>query len=171
MDPTQRETNRRNWDERAALHARGSFYDFDGFVADGSRWLHPCEAVELGDVRGKSLVQLQCHMGQDLLSWLRLGAARGVGLDFSAPAIEHARQLAARCGLSERARFVLSDVYDAPQALAGAGPFDIVYVSVGALCWLPDVKRWAEVCAALLPPGGVLYVHESHPMLFALGEH
>ena len=138
MDSEQRETNRRNWDERAELHARGKFYDLDGFVAQSARpWLHPSEPVELGSVQGKSLVQLQCHLGLDLLSWLRLGAARGVGLDFSPNAVEHARALAQRCGLDARAQFVVSDVHDAPSAIAAHAPFDIVYVSMGALPWIP----------------------------------
>jgi SAM-dependent methyltransferase len=170
MDREQLEANRRNWNERAARHARGRFYDLDGFVARGTPWLHPSEQEELGPVAGKSVVQLQCHLGLELLSWLRLGAARGIGLDFAETAVEHARALAERCGLQARAEFVVADVYDAPAALAAHAPFDVVYVSLGALAWLPDVARWARVCAALLTRGGVLYLREVHPMLGAVTE-
>jgi SAM-dependent methyltransferase len=171
MRDEERETNRRNWDERARVHARSAFYDLDGFAAGRRQlWLHPCEPVELGDVRGKSLCQLQCHLGVETLSWARLGAARVVGLDFSADAVASARSLAMRCGLEARAGFVQADVHDAPVALAGLAPFDIVYVSVGAICWLPEVRRWAEVVRSLLAPGGVLYMREVHPMLGAIEE-
>jgi SAM-dependent methyltransferase len=168
MDHEHREANRRNWNERAELHARGRFYDLDGFVAGLTQWLHSSETAELGPVAGKSVVQLQCHLGLDLLSWLRRGATRGVGLDFSENAVAHARRLAQRCGLDARAQFVVADVYDAPAALAAHAPFDVVYVSLGALPWIPVVVRWARVCAALLPPGGLLYLREVHPMLFTL---
>jgi SAM-dependent methyltransferase len=165
------EANRRNWDERARVHARSSFYDVEGFVA-GRRelWLHPSDPELLGSVAGKSLCQLQCHLGLETLSWARLGAARVVGLDFSRDAVETARSLAARSGLSDRATFVEADVHDAAQALAGHAPFDIVYVSVGAICWLPSITRWAEVVRSLLAPSGVLYMREVHPMLSALTE-
>src|SRR5687767_4308557 len=131
------EANRRNWDERARVHARSSFYDVEGFVSGRRQlWLHPGEPDMLGSVAGKSLCQLQCHLGLEALSWARLGASRVVGLDFSRDAVETARSLAERCGLAERATFVEADVHDAVQALAGHAPFDIVYVSVGAICWL-----------------------------------
>lgn len=171
MRDEHRETNRRNWDERARIHAKSEMYDLDGFVARPDRiWLHPSEPAELGDFRGKALCQLQCHLGIETLSWARLGAARVVGLDFTESAIAIARQLAARAGLDDRATFVLSDLYDAPSALRELAPFDVVYVSVGAICWLPSITRWAAVVRALLAPGGVLYVREVHPMVNTLEE-
>jgi SAM-dependent methyltransferase len=161
-----RDSNRKNWDARARVHARSQFYDLDGFASGQRRLsLKPWEPDEVGDVTGKSLCQLQCHLGVETLSWARLGAGRVVGLDFSAEAIETARALAARCALTDRATFVEADVHDAPRALGGHAPFDIVYVSVGAICWLPEVKRWAAVVRGLLAPGGMLYMHEVHPML------
>ncbi|MET0386391.1 MAG: class I SAM-dependent methyltransferase [Polyangiales bacterium] len=163
--------NLRNWNERASIHARSNMYDLEGFVADPSRlWLHPSERGELGDVQGRTLCQLQCHLGLETLSWARLGASRTVGLDFSGNALDIARGVAQRCGLSERVSFVESDVYEAPQALAAHAPFDIVYVSVGAICWLPSITRWAAVVSSLLKPGGTFYMREVHPMLAALSE-
>ncbi|UJR81720.1 class I SAM-dependent methyltransferase [Sandaracinus amylolyticus] len=166
MRDEHRDTNQRNWDERARIHARSKLYDLDGFVAGApSIWLHPCERVELGSVEGRSVCQLQCHLGVETLSWARLGASRVVGLDFSRDAIATARDLAERCGLADRARFVESDVHDAERALGDEAPFDVVYVSVGAICWLPSIARWARIVRALLKPGGVLYVREVHPMM------
>ena len=166
VDPEHRAANLLVWDERAPIHARSAFYSVEAFVADpASSRLHPGALGELGQVRGRSLVHLQCHLGVETLSWARLGARRVVGLDFSSAAIEQARTIAGRCGLGDRARFVEADVYDAVRALAGEAPFDIVYVSVGAVCWLPSIRRWADQVAALLAPGGVVYVHPSAPAI------
>jgi SAM-dependent methyltransferase len=171
MHAEHRDTNRRNWNERALIHARSKLYDLDGFVADpGKLWLHPAEPVELGSVVGKTLCHLQCHLGVETLSWLRLGARRVVGLDFAPAAIAAASELAERTGLSGRARFVEADVYDALAALEGQFPFDVVYVSLGAICWLPDIRRWARLIASLLTPGGLLYLREVHPVLQTLEE-
>lgn len=155
-----RAANRARWDESAPLHASSALYDLDGFRA-GRDDIRPFEHGEIGPVAGRDLVHLQCHLGTDTLSWSRHGA-RVTGLDFSANAIGIARQLAADCGLE--ARFVCADVYDAVEALGGAR-FDIVYTGIGALCWLSDVHRWAEVVAELLRPGGVLYLVEIHPIV------
>jgi 2-polyprenyl-3-methyl-5-hydroxy-6-metoxy-1,4-benzoquinol methylase len=160
-----REANRANWDERVPIHVSGEFYDVAGFKAGHER-LRPFELSEVGSVAGKDLVHLQCHFGIDTLSWARRGA-RVVGLDFSAPAIEEAQRLAAE--LSLEADFVQSDVYDAPDSLGGRA-FDVVYTGLGALNWLPDIRRWAGVVAALVRPGGFLYLSEFHPFTDVFGD-
>ena len=152
------ELNRAMWDERVPIHVASEFYDVEGFV-DGRQTLKPFEPDELGDVSGLDLVHLQCHFGLDTLSWARLGA-NVVGLDFSEAAVEAARELARR--IAVQAEFVAADVYDAVEALDGRR-FDVVYTGIGALCWLPDYDRWAQVVAALLRPGGRLYLVEFHP--------
>ncbi|MFI2617480.1 class I SAM-dependent methyltransferase [Streptomyces sp. NPDC018584] len=163
MPADWRETNRRRWDERVPLHLASDFYDVDGFRA-GKSALRDFERAEVGDVHGKSLLHLQCHIGMDTLSWARHGASRVVGLDFSERAVEAARELAAEAGLGpERATFVAADVYDAVAAVPDTA-YDIVYTGVGALCWLPDIRRWAETAASLVAPGGFLYLAEFHPL-------
>ncbi len=159
-----RETNRAWWDERTPHHVTSAFYDIDGFRAGRSALLD-FETGELGDVTGRDLAHLQCHFGLESMSWARLGA-RVTGLDFSQPAVDAANALASELSLD--AAFVVSDAYDAPQTLGRA--FDIVYVSLGALCWLPDIPRWAQVVRDLLRPGGVLYMVETHPMSDVLGD-
>ncbi|MGW8439392.1 class I SAM-dependent methyltransferase [Nocardiopsis sp. NPDC055879] len=162
-------TNRANWDERVPLHVAGDFYDLDGFRA-GDEALRAFELAEVGDVTGRSLLHLQCHIGLDTLSWARHGARRVVGLDFSGPAVEAARDIAAQIGLSrERASFVESDVYAAADAVPEES-YDIVYTGVGALCWLPDIRRWAQVAASLVRPGGFLYLAEFHPITDTLDD-
>jgi SAM-dependent methyltransferase len=158
--------NRAAWDERVPIHLASEFYDVASFV-DGRCSLHPFELDEVGPVDGLDLVHLQCHFGQDTLSWARHGA-RAVGLDFSEPAVEAARSLAQRCGLE--AEFVCADVHDALDVL-GAGRFDIVYTGLGALVWLPDLTSWARTVAGLLRPGGFVYLAEFHPVADIFGWH
>jgi SAM-dependent methyltransferase len=155
-----RQANRELWDERVPIHTASAFYDVEGFLV-GASALRPFEVAELGDVTGRTLVHPQCHFGLDTLSWARAGA-RVTGLDFSEPAIEAARDLAARAGID--ADFVHADVYDAPSALGGRR-FDIVYTGLGAINWLPDIETWAETMAALLAPGGTFYLAEFHPFI------
>ncbi|MEH1014323.1 class I SAM-dependent methyltransferase [Micromonospora sp. CPCC 206060] len=163
-----RSLNRASWDERAPAHAASPDYAVERFVADPD---HLSDVVRfdlprLGGIAGLRAVHLQCHIGTDTLSLHRLGA-RMTGLDFSGASLAEARSLAARTGAG--IDFVESDVYAAPDVL-GRGAFDLVYTGVGALCWLPDIRRWAEVVAALLRPGGRLFLREGHPMLWALDD-
>jgi ubiquinone/menaquinone biosynthesis C-methylase UbiE len=152
------EANRRHWDEVVPIHVRSEMYDVASFKAGESR-LKPVEREELGDVRGKTLLHLQCHFGLDTLSWAREGAVV-TGIDFSEPAIEAARALAAETGID--ARFIVSELYALPEVLDEQ--FDIVFTSYGALCWLADIDRWAEIAAHFLRPGGTFYVVEFHAM-------
>jgi SAM-dependent methyltransferase len=167
-DPTRRyrELNRLNWDDRAPAHAASPDYAIARFLED-PEFLSDVVRFDLpllGDPTGLDGVHLQCHIGTDTLSLHRLGA-RMTGLDFSPAALAEARSLAARAGAA--IDYVESDVYDAPAALRGSR-FDLVFTGVGALCWLPDVRRWAQVVAELLRPGGRLFIREGHPVLWAL---
>jgi SAM-dependent methyltransferase len=162
--------NRKLWDAWTEIHTTGEFYDVQHFRDDPNDVRIPAwEREEVGDVSGKSLLHLQCHFGLDTLSWARLGAAQVAGLDFSEPAVGFARELATEVGLSDRARFVASNVYDAPAALGGE-TFDVVYTSRGVLSWLPDIERWADVVSACLAPGGTFFINEAHPVLWTVAE-
>jgi SAM-dependent methyltransferase len=160
------ETNRRNWEDRVPIHLRDAngFYGIDAFLA-GVDPIGPTVTVELGDVRGRRLLHLQCHFGLDTLTLARRGA-EATGLDFSPSAIAAARDLARRAGIA--ARFVEGNVYDA--ATLAPGPFDIVYSTWGTICWLPDIARWAQVIAKVLAPGGILYFADTHPAAAMLEE-
>jgi SAM-dependent methyltransferase len=161
------EINRRNWDERAAIHARDTTGDYmlDRFRA-GEDVLHAIEAAELGDIVGKRVLHLQCHIGRDTLCLVRRGAIV-TGLDFSSAALTIARRLSDETGL--KADFVEGTVDQAPELTPG--PFDLVYTTWGTICWLPDVKEWAKVIASVLAPGGELYFADAHPGFNVLEEH
>jgi SAM-dependent methyltransferase len=156
--------NLAHWNELARIHERPSaYYDVDAFRAGGIS-LRPLEREEVGEVRGKSLLHLQCHFGLDTLSWARLGA-RVTGVDLSDHALERARALAAECGLE--ARFIGADI----DSTAGFGEtFDIVFTSFGTTVWLPDLDRWARLIARSLAPSGFFYIVDGHPFSHVLAD-
>lgn len=153
------EVNRRNWDERAIIHSRDTTGDYmlDRFRA-GEDALHEIEAAEIGDIAGKHVLHLQCHIGRDTLSLARRGAIV-TGLDFSAEALKTARKLASDTRL--HGTFVQGRVEEAPRLTPG--PFDLVFTTWGTICWLPDLKPWARAIATVLRPGGELYLADAHP--------
>ncbi len=156
------DANRANWDARVPVHLRG--YDLDHLRRGGQR-LADFEYDAI-DVEDRDVVHLQCHIGTDTICLARHGA-RAVGVDLSGASIDAARDLAVECGM--QIEYVQSNVYDAPAALDGRR-FDVVYTGKGALCWLPDLHRWARVVAELLRPGGVLYAIDFHPLLLAAAD-
>jgi SAM-dependent methyltransferase len=160
--------NHANWDERVAIHLATKDYDLAPLRAGRGR-LNPIEEAELGPVDGLRVLHLQCHFGRDTLTLAQRGA-EAVGLDFSPKGIKAARALAAELGLEGRARFVESDLYDTPAAIPEPAAFDLVYVTWGAINWLPDIGRWAEVVAFFLKPGGALYLAEGHPAALVLDD-
>lgn len=162
VDPL--EINRRNWDERAVIHARDTTGDYmlDRFRA-GEDALHEIEAAELGPIAGKRVLHLQCHIGRDTLCLARRGAIV-TGLDFSPEALRFARQLATETGLE--ARFVEGRVDEAPRL--APGPFDLVFTTWGTICWLPDLREWARVIARVLVPGGEFYLADAHPSFLVM---
>ncbi len=163
MDPYL-SMNRDLWDEWTSIHEGSAFYDLESFRAGGVR-LADYELADIGDVAGRSVLHLQCHFGIDTLSFARLGA-EVTGADFSPEAIRLATRLAAELDLP--ARFVESNLYDLPDRLEGS--FDVVYTSRGVLGWLPDIRRWAEVVAHFVRPGGIFYITEAHQVAWVLSE-
>jgi ubiquinone/menaquinone biosynthesis C-methylase UbiE len=150
--------NQKHWDEITPVHVNSAFYDVAGFKAGKSTMIMPFEPEEMGDVRGKSLLHLQCHFGMDTLTWARLGA-QVTGVDFSGEAIKTARKLSKEIGIESK--FIESDIYKLPEVLNKK--FDIVFTSYGVLTWLPDLPRWANVISHFLKPGGFFYIAEFHP--------
>jgi SAM-dependent methyltransferase len=167
-EPEWYRANRANWDERVSVHVGPGGYDLSDLRA-GRGKLNAIEEAELPPVEGKRLAHLQCHFGADSLTLAQRGA-EVVGLDFSAAAIEVARQLAGELGLTHRARFVHADLYDALEVIPPPHRFDMVFVTWGAICWLPDISRWARIVAALLRPGGSLYLAEGHPTAYVFDD-
>ncbi|MBL0685623.1 class I SAM-dependent methyltransferase [Aquimarina mytili] len=154
------ETNKQTWDKKVDVHARSKFYDIEIFKK-GKSSLKRYELEALGDVSGKSLLHLQCHFGQDTLSWSRMGA-QCTGVDISEKGIELAKQLSEELQLE--ATFVCCNVLNTSDYIKDQ--FDIVFTSYGVIGWLPDLKPWARMIAERLEPGGVFYIVEFHPIVW-----
>ena len=160
-EPAWKAANRAHWDEKVILHLGPRGYDLTSLRAGHGRFT-AIEEAELWPVDGGRILHLQCHFGSDSLKFAQRGATV-VGLDFSAPAIDAARRLASELGLADQARFVHADLYDAPAVIPEAATFDMVFVTWGAICWLSDIYRWAEIVCHFLKPSGSLYLAEAHP--------
>jgi SAM-dependent methyltransferase len=170
--------NKSLWNQRTAVHKDSAFYDLAGFKA-GTNVLTPIELNEIGDVKGKSLLHLQCHFGMDTLSFSRMDA-NCVGVDLSDEAIKLAREINDELKLD--AKFICCNVYDllsenrsvskAPplEGFGEAGHFDIVFTSYGTIGWLPDLDPWAKTIVERLKPGGFFYMAEFHPVVWMFDE-
>lgn len=154
------ENNKKWWNEITPIQARSAFYDVEGFKVGARPMMMPWEFEEVGDVKGKSLLHLQCHFGMDTLTWARRGA-KVTGVDFSEVAIKTAKELSKETGI--KAEFICSDIYELPKVLKKK--YDIVYTSGGVICWLPDLEKWGKIIAHFLKKGGFFYIMEGHPFM------
>ncbi len=159
MNKKYYDANKELWDEFARLHyeTESEDYSVKSFL-EGQTTLKSYELKEMGNVKGKSLLHLQCHFGLDTLSWAREGATV-TGIDISSEGIRLAKLLAKQTKLE--AIFIESNLYDLPKVLSEK--FDIVYTSIGVLCWLNDLKEWGKIITHFLKPGGFFYIAETHP--------
>jgi len=154
------EINRTAWNNKTEIHIASDFYDHANFLK-GKSSLKPIELHLLGDIKGKSILHLQCHFGQDSISLRRLGATV-TGVDFSDKAIDEAKKIAIETNAD--VRFICCDLYDLPQHLNES--FDLVFTSYGTIGWLPDMNRWAGLIAQFLKPNGKLVFVEFHPVVW-----
>lgn len=152
--------NKKLWDAKTNIHFDSDFYDVKSFI-EGKDSLNSIEKELLGDLKGKSVLHLQCHFGMDTISLARYGAI-ATGVDLSGEAISRARDLANK--LEVDTKFIESDVYQLPEKLNEK--FDIIYTSYGVLGWLPDMEKWATIVNHFLKPGGKLVLVEFHPVVW-----
>ncbi len=158
------EHNRASWNELTSIHVDSDFYDVNGFKK-GKSSLNSIEVSEIGDVTGKTLLHLQCHFGLDTLSFARLGA-KVTGVDISDESIKTARELSDE--LSVPATFIRSNIYEIDNVVNDK--YDIIFTSYGAINWLDDLNKWAEIINRFLKPGGFFYMVEFHPYIYSLNE-
>lgn len=159
------EINRNSWNNRTDVHLKSEFYDLENFMK-GKSSLNDIELHLLDDIKGKTILHLQCHFGQDSISLSRLGA-EVTGVDLSDKAIERAKQLAADTQSSTQ--FICCDIYDLPNHLNQQ--FDIVFTSYGTIGWLPDLDKWAKVVSTFLKPGGQFVFVEFHPVVWMFDDN
>ena len=159
------EINRQSWNNRTETHLKSEFYDLDNFVK-GKTSLNSIELDLLGDVKGKTILHLQCHFGQDTISLSRLGA-EVTGIDLSDKAIQSAQQIAK--DTHSNANFICCDIYDLPNHLDKQ--FDIVFTSYGTIGWLPDLDKWANIVSHYLKPNGQFVFVEFHPVVWMFDDN
>lgn len=154
------EINKHSWNNRIDTHLNSEFYNLEGFLK-GETSLNPIELEILGDIKGKTILHLQCHFGQDTISLSRLGA-EVTGVDLSDKAIENAKRIAKET--SSTAQFICCDLYDLENHLDQQ--FDIVFTSYGTIGWLPDLDKWGKLISKFLKPNGKFVFIEFHPVVW-----
>ena len=154
------EINKQSWNNRTESHVNSEFYDMKGFLS-GQNSLNEIELLLLGNIKGKSILHLQCHFGQDSISLSRLGA-EVTGVDFSDKAISFAKQIST--DTKSNTTFICCNIYDLPNYLDEE--FDIVFTSYGTIGWLPDLNKWAGIVSKFLKPTGQFIFVEFHPVVW-----
>jgi ubiquinone/menaquinone biosynthesis C-methylase UbiE len=156
------EANRAAWNEVMPLHQRAAKEKLDQlFSQPGYVCLDELEIGLLQHVglKGKNVVHLCCNNGVELLSLKNLGAGESIGFDISDEAIKEASERAEQSRID--CQFVRSDVYEIDAKYNNR--FDIVYISVGCLGWMPDLKLFFAKAVSLLRQDGLVFIHEVHP--------
>ena len=151
------EINKKAWNKRTPIHITSNFYDNEGFK-NGKNSLNSIELNAIGDVKGKSLLHLQCHFGQDSISFARMGA-KVTAVDFSNIAIHEAKKISKEMNIS--VNFIESDILN----LNLNKNFNIIFSSYGVIGWLPDLNKWAATISEHLKTGGLFLLTEFHPFL------
>lgn len=157
--------NRHSWNNRTESHMKSEFYDLDGFLK-GKTSLNSIELDLLGNLKGKTILHLQCHFGQDTISLSRLGA-EVTGVDLSDKAIESAKKIAK--DTNANANFICCDLYDLENHLDQQ--FDVVFTSYGTIAWLPDLDKWAKLISKFLKPNGQFVFVEFHPVVWMFDDN
>jgi len=156
--------NREAWDEAAPLHRRQNHTRLvNAFREPGYSCLMDVEreVFEKIGVTGKSVAQLCCNNGRELVSVKNLGAGRCVGFDQAPGFIEQAKEL--NEAASTDCAFECANVYEIPAAFDQS--FDLLFITIGVLSWMPDLPGFMQVVARLLKPGGQFFISEEHPIM------
>lgn len=156
------EANRKAW----GLIAREHYEHYSKALRDGKHALNDHIRHEIGDIRRKSLIHLQCNTGADAILLAQMGAAV-TGVDLVPDNVHYATKMAEELGVKD-IRFIESDVLRLTEI--HHEKYDIVFTSEGVLGWLPDLQQWGKVVRSLLKDDGFLYVYDSHPFFMMFDE-
>ena len=163
---TYTQANRAAWNEVAPRHAaRNQERLLKLFREGGYNHLEDVtqDFLRRAGVAGKSVVQVCCNNGIDLISAKGMGAGRCLGIDQAAAFLAQAREIAEAAGVSDEVSFIEANVYDLPPALAGS--FDIALTTIGVVCWMPDLRAFFHAVAGQVKPGGWWVMEETHPII------
>jgi len=158
--------NRDAWDEVAPRHAaRNQARLIELFRAGGYNHLEDVaqDMIRQTGIAGKSVVQVGCNNGIDLLSVKNMGAGRCLGIDQATAFLGQARELAQAAGTADDVTFIEANVYALPAALSQS--FDVALTTIGVVYWMPDLGAFFRAVAALIKPGGWWVMEETHPIV------
>jgi len=159
------ETNREAWNEVTPLHQKARKVNLEEqFKEKNFSVLGSLETKKLQEIniKGMEIAHLCCNNGIELLSILNsLEAESGTGFDISDEAIKEATKLQRSSGLN--CSFIRTDVYEIDKKYYNS--FDLVYFTIGALSWLPDLNELFLIASNLLKHNGKLFLYEMHPFL------
>ncbi len=164
------DANREAWNEATLKHqqarAKKNINYKEKFSQKGFSSLDKYERAKLKEIglKGKRVAQLCCNNGRETLSLINMGAESGVGFDISDEAIKEARELAKISGLN--CEFVRTDIYDIGEEYYDS--FDLIYITIGAMAWLPDLYKFFTLVSKLLKKNGHLMIYEQHPFKYML---
>ena len=109
---------------------------------------------------GKVIGHFCCNNGRELLSLVKSGkASKGIGFDIAENQVAFANEKAKELGLP--CVFEAVNVYDIDDRYKEQ--FDIVIITIGALCWFNDLNRFFAVVAKCMKPGAAIVINEQHP--------
>lgn len=156
--------NKKLWNAKTPIHVKSAFYNQSKFLEQGNS-LNEVELNEVGDVEGKKILHLQCHFGQDSISWQKKGA-EVTAIDLSDEAIEVAKKLNVQ--MNTNVHFICCNVYEINDHLTEQ--YDIILTSYGTIGWLPDLSIYTKLIHSFLKPGGFYYIVDFHPFIWTLDD-
>ena len=146
--------------------SEGHYHHFKKTLQDGTHQLNKYIQAELGDLSGKKVIHLQCNTGADTILLAKM-AASAVGVDLVPDNVLYAQKLADDLGVTNTS-FIESDIMEFMEK--HHEKYDVVFVSEGAIGWLPDLKKWGQTVRHLLKDDGFFYIFEGHPFYMMLDE-
>ena len=161
------QANRMAWNNVMPKHqlARQNGYYNDFFLQDKEipflqKECHVLNGLKC-NINGKRVAHLCCNNGLELLAFKKFGASYCVGFDICDLAIEEAVERSHKYNL-EDVVFIQGDIYEIDEEYNNS--FDIIYISVGTLRWLPDLNLFFSIANWLLKKGGILFLRDIHPL-------
>ena len=156
------ESNKHAWGQIS----EGHYEHFKKALLEGNHKLNKYIQRELGDLRGKSIIHLQCNTGADTILLAKMGAS-AVGVDLVPDNVLYAKKLAEDLAVLN-VSFIESDIMELMEK--HNEKYDVVFVSEGAIGWLPDLAKWGKTIRHLLKDDGFFYIFENHPIFLMLDE-
>ena len=163
------ESNREAWNLALTYHQKARNNSLQiGFANPKFTTLNrDCDEVLIDKLKkmnlvGKTISQMPCNNGRELLSLMRFGAKEATGFDISDVAIEEAKQLAEISGLN--AKFERVNILEIDNQFNKY--FDFIYISEGSLQWFPDLNEYFSVVSRLLKENGEILIFEIHPFAY-----